>query len=68
MVRVNVQNIPSEFSASYISSLQASTNYKGLVLYGQKAYGFFLYSGGSNIYVRERYPFRLPSMQGEIAL
>jgi len=64
MVRVKAQNIPSETSAAYISNLQAASNYKGFILYGQKAYGTFLYSEGALVYVRERYPFELPSMKG----
>jgi len=66
MVIIFQQNIPSEYDSAYISNLQKATTVRTLIKYGQGIYGQFYYGGTTFLYVRERYPFRIPSSQGQI--
>lgn len=66
MVRVFSQNIPGYLASAYISDLQPSTSYLPGSLYGISIYGLAKYGIASLSYVRERYPFRLPHMQGGV--
>ncbi len=68
MVQVKNQNIPSEYLSAYISSLQKESILFAGSVYGNAIYGIATYGIASKTFIRERYPFHLPHMQGGLTL
>ena len=66
MAYVLSQNIPSELMASYILNLQVATAPFSSSVYGLAVYGSNIYGSTSPFYIRKRYPFELPPMQGGV--
>lgn len=64
MARAISQTIPGEFYPSYIMKLQPATLFGAAAKYSQTKYGQVKYNQSGRSYVRRRYPFRLPTMQG----
>lgn len=63
-MKVSGQNIPSADLLEYKGSLQQAT---GCIGRGKNLYGIVIYNQtkyGTSFYVRMRYPFGVPHMQG----
>lgn len=64
MVLVVNQSIPSAFASVYRTHLQPATDFDGPIVYKSVKYNQARYGAGLIMYVKKRYPFRLPHMQG----